>query len=129
MTRNGRPQKATVRPDGARRHAGGTRGDSANARPRQAEALVALAEAGAPVAVAALCKACGATHQTIQALVKAGFVETVDTAVGRDPYAQETFVPNAQETLMPEQAAALAVVQIALDAPAADKKPVLYCSA
>ena len=93
--------------------------------PRQAEVLAALTGAGAPVAVATLCKECGATHQTIQALVKAGLVETASTAIGRDPYAQETFVPNAQETLMEEQAAALKVVQAALDAPAADKKPVL----
>ena len=54
-------------------------------------------------------KSCGATHQTIQSLVKAGLVETASTAVGRDPYAQrKPFVPNAQETLMDEQAAALA---------------------
>ncbi len=93
--------------------------------PRQAEVLAALTDAGAPVPVAALCKDCGATHQTIQALVKAGLVETAATAVGRDPYAAETFVANAQETLMEEQATALKIVQTALDAPAAEKKPVL----
>jgi primosomal protein N' (replication factor Y) len=93
--------------------------------PRQAEVLTALQMAGAPVQVAELNKQCGATYQTIQSLVKAGFVATQATAVGRDPYEKETFVANAEETLTEEQEAAMRIVRVVLDAPASEKRPVL----
>ena len=118
-------QDAALRPARPPADARGTRRARKRA-PRQAEVLAALWRRPArPLPVAALAKRCGATHQTIQALVKAGFVETAATAVGRDPYEKETFVANAQETLTDEQAAALRIVHAALDAPAAEKRPVL----
>ena len=93
--------------------------------PRQAEVLRALAEAAAPLPVAALAKSCGATHQTIQALARLGFVATASTAVERDPYEKETFLANEKQILSPEQEEALRIVRAALDAPAAEKRPVL----
>ena len=93
--------------------------------PRQAEVLRALAESASPLPVAALAKSCGATHQTIQALAKLGFVATASTAVERDPYENETFLANEKQTLFPEQEEALRIVRVALDAPAAEKRPVL----
>ena len=55
--------------------------------PRQAEVIQTLQAAdGEPLQVASLAKTCGASHQTVQALVKAGLVETTATAVARDPY-------------------------------------------
>ncbi len=93
--------------------------------PRQAEVLRALADAAAPLPVAALAKACGATHQTIQALVKAGFLETASTAVGRDPYEKEIFLANEMQVLTPEQEESMRIVRLALDAPATEKRPVL----
>ena len=93
--------------------------------PRQVEVLRALAGAAAPLPVAALAKSCGATHQTIQALVKAGFVETASTAVERDPYEKETFLANEKQVLSTEQEEALRIVRVALEAPAAEKRPVL----
>ena len=95
--------------------------------PRQAEVLEALrAEAdGAPLPVAELLKRCGATHQTVQALVKAGLIATTATAVGRDPYEKEVFVANSMEVLSQEQADALALVRASMDAPPDKKKPIL----
>ncbi len=94
--------------------------------PRQAEVVQALQAAdGEPLQVAALAKTCGATHQTVQALVKAGLVETTATAVARDPYEKETFVANSNQTLTTEQAEALRIIHATLDAPAGEKKPVL----
>ncbi len=95
--------------------------------PRQAEVLEALQaeKEGVPLPVAELLRRCGATHQTIQALVKAGYVATAATAVGRDPYEKEVFVANSMEVLSEEQAAALATVRASMDAPADKKKPIL----
>ncbi len=94
--------------------------------PRQAEVIHALqAAASEPLQVAALSKTCGASHATVQALVKAGLVETTATAVSRDPYEKETFVANSKQTLTVEQAESLRIVHAAMDAPAGEKKPVL----
>ena len=93
--------------------------------PRQAEVLHALQAAGEPLQVASLSKTCGASHQTVQALVKAGLVETTATAVSRDPYEKETFVANSNQTLTTEQAECLRLIHAAMDAPAGEKKPVL----
>ena len=94
--------------------------------PRQAEVLHALqAAAGEPLQVAALSKTCGASHATVQALVKAGLVETTATAVSRDPYEKETFVANSNQTLTAEQAECLRIIHRTMDAPAGEKKPVL----
>ena len=94
--------------------------------PRQAEVIHALqAAAGESLQVAALSKTCGASHQTVQALVKAGFVETTATSVSRDPYEKETFVANSNQTLTVEQAECLRIIHGAMDAPAGEKKPVL----
>jgi primosomal protein N' (replication factor Y) len=93
--------------------------------PRQAEVLAALAAAAGPVQVAALNKQCGATHQTIQALIKAGYVSTRATEVGRDPYEKEIFVADAEESLTEEQKTVMQAVRVSLDAPAGEKKPIL----
>ncbi len=93
--------------------------------PRQGEILTALLEAAAPLPVATLTKSCGATHQTIQSLVKAGLLETTATEVGRDPYEKETFVGDTAQTLSEEQADSLRMVRAAMDAPLSEKRPVL----
>ncbi len=94
--------------------------------PRQAEVIHALqAAAGEPLQVASLSKTCGASHQTVQALVKAGLVEVTATAVSRDPYEKETFVANGKQTLTVEQAECLRIIHGVMDAPTGEKKPVL----
>ena len=94
--------------------------------PRQAEVVQALQAAnGEPLQVAVLAKTCGATHQTVQSLVKAGLVETTATSVARDPYENETFVANSKQTLTAEQDEALKVIHASMAAPAGEKKPVL----
>ena len=94
--------------------------------PRQAEVVEALQAAiGEPLQVAALAKACGATHQTIQSLVKAGLVETTANAVARDPYEKETFVANSKQTLTAEQEESLKIIDASMEAPTGEKKPVL----
>ena len=97
-----------------------------NRAPRQAEVLHALQAAdGEPLQVASLSKTCGASHQTVQALVKAGLVNVTASAVARDPYEKETFVANSKQTLTVEQAESLRIIHAAMDAPAGEKKPVL----
>lgn len=93
--------------------------------PRQADVLAALQEAGAPLAAAELSQRCGASHQTLAALVKSGLVITANEEVERDPYENEKFLANAPETLTPEQAAAMEVVRAALAASPAERKPIL----
>ena len=94
--------------------------------PRQAEILAALAASATPLPVAALCKQCGATHQTIQSLVKAGFLATTATNVERDPYENETFLADSSQKLTDEQTVCLAAIRRAMDTPAAEeRKPVL----
>ncbi len=92
--------------------------------PRQAEILAALAETS-PQPVAALCKQCGATHATIQSLVKAGLVATAASNVDRDPYENETFIGDKAQTLSDEQTECMRVVRASMDAAAEERKPVL----
>ncbi len=94
--------------------------------PRQAEVLTVLAAAGdRPLPAADLSRQCGATHQTLQALARAGWISLADETVARDPYEDETFLAGTRETLTGEQEIAMAKVRAALDAPAAEKKPIL----
>jgi primosomal protein N' (replication factor Y) len=94
--------------------------------PRQAEVLSALAAAGDQALPAAdLTRQCGATHQTLQALARAGWIALTSETVARDPYDDETFIAAGRETLTGEQEIALAKVRAALAAPAAQKRPVL----
>ena len=94
--------------------------------PRQAEVLAALAASGdKPLPAAELGRQCGATHQTLQALARSGWISLAPGTVERDPYDDEIFLAGARETLTGEQEIALAKVRAALDAPAAEKKPVL----
>jgi primosomal protein N' (replication factor Y) len=95
--------------------------------PRQAEVLRALAAAaaGEPLSVAELGRECGATHQTFQALARAGWIALASETVARDPYDDETFIAAGRETLTGEQEIALAKVRAAMDAPAAEKRPIL----
>lgn len=93
--------------------------------PRQADALAALQESGAPIAVADLSQRCGASHQTLAALAKAGWVTTASEEVERDPYENEKFLANAPETLTAEQAAAMEIVKGMLAAAPAERKPIL----
>lgn len=94
--------------------------------PRQAEVIEALlAASGAPLPVAALSQTCGASHATVAAMVRAGFIETTHESVGRDPFERETFVPSRPETLSDEQTAALAAARAQMDAPPEERRPLL----
>ncbi|MBV9126668.1 MAG: primosomal protein N', partial [Verrucomicrobia bacterium] len=97
--------------------------------PRQAELLEALARnaLGEPVAVAPLLTECGATHTTLNALAKAGWLVTAAAAVARDPYEGEQFLASPPQTLSADQAAALLAAREALDAApgSAGKRPIL----
>lgn len=93
--------------------------------PRQADVLAVLEESGAPIAVAELAQRCGASHQTLAALAKAGLVTTAQEEVERDPYENEKFLADAPETLTSEQAATMEIVKAMLEAPAASRKPLL----
>jgi primosomal protein N' (replication factor Y) len=94
--------------------------------PRQAEVLAVLAAAGErPLPAADLSQQCGATHQTLQALARAGWITLTSETVARDPYDDETFLAAGRETLTGEQEIALAKVRAALDAPAVEKRPIL----
>ena len=85
--------------------------------PRQAEILTALAASpNTPLPVSTLCKNCGATHATIQSLVKAGFLATTSTNVERDPYENETFLADSSQKLTDEQTVCLATIRRAMDA-------------
>ncbi len=94
--------------------------------PRQAEVIDALlAGGGVPLPVASLSKTCGASHATVTAMVRAGFIETTAENVVRDPYEKETFVPDQPEVMSEEQAVALAATVALMDAPAAARRPLL----
>ena len=62
-----------------------------------------------------LCKNCGATHATIQSLVKAGFLATTSTNVERDPYENETFLADSSQKLTDEQTVCLATIRRAMN--------------
>ncbi len=119
-------QETALRPPRPRRRRRRNSPPCTKRAPRQAEVLEALHGGGRRTAAGRrVGKACGATHQTIQSLVKAGFVETTATAVARDPYEKETFVANAKQTLTAEQDAALKIVHASHGRPGGEKKPVL----
>ena len=71
--------------------------------PKQAEALVFLRNAKGNVAIAKLSEECGASSQTLQALVKKGIVATGEEVVQRDPHAQERFLHSPKLQMNEEQ--------------------------
>jgi len=89
--------------------------------PRQSDALKALIAAGKPTPVTVLAEQAGVAEGVFRALEKRGWIQIESVIVARDPYA-EKFVAGAELVLNDEQAAALAVVCTAMDAP---QKPVL----
>lgn len=82
--------------------------------PKQAVVLSALRKAGTPVPAAALLEDCGATHQTLHALVKKGRIVTGEEVVERDPYKHETFLHAPKLDMNEEQRAVFKRVMAAL---------------
>ena len=85
--------------------------------PLQAAAVVFLAEAEKPVAVAELAEKCDAGHAVIQALVKKGLVLTASATVERDPHHSEIFLHAGKLDMNPEQLAVFERVKAALQIP------------
>lgn len=94
--------------------------------PRQAAILDKLAEASAAQFLTTLLEESGATHSTIRALEKAGYVTVTEESFDRDPYAGETFVASKPLDLTEEQAAALERICVAIREPSAAKPVLLY---
>ena len=90
--------------------------------PRQADALRAVIEAGAPVPVSAAAVEAGVAEGVFRLLEKRGFVVIESAVFARDPYA-EKFVSSSDLVLNSEQEAALQAVEEAMADPSA--KPVL----
>ena len=94
--------------------------------PKQSDVLVVLREAaGKPIAVADLCEQCGVAHQTIQSMVKKGWLLVEPERVERDPFAKDSFVSSGKLELNEEQRAVFARVAAAVDGSADAKKPFL----
>ena len=91
--------------------------------PNQAEVLVALRGAAAPVAVADLAQQCSVAPQTIKALGKKGLLAIESETVGRDPHGGETFVATGKLELNAEQGAVFSRVVAAIGANGSDPPP------
>lgn len=89
--------------------------------PRQADAMRVLLAADGPLAVAEAAAESGVAEAVFRSLERRGWIVIETAVIARDPYA-ERFVPGAELELNPGQAAALDVVNAAMDAP---EKPVL----
>ncbi len=92
--------------------------------PRQAELLEAVGKLASAIAAADLLRQTSLDNQTLRALEKRGFVQLRETAVRRDPHADEQFIATSNLELNPEQAIALAAVEQSLGDPA-NAKPLL----
>ena len=90
--------------------------------PRQADALRAVIEAGAPVPVSAAAAEAGVAEGVFRLLEKRGFVVIESAVFARDPYA-EKFVSSSDLVLNSEQEVALQAVGEAMADPSA--KPIL----
>jgi len=77
-----------------------------------------------PIAATELLRQTSLDNQTLRALEKRGFVLLRETAMARDPHADEQFVASEHMSLNPEQATALSAVEEALGDPA-NAKPIL----
>jgi len=84
--------------------------------PRQADALRALIDAGAPLTVTAAAAKAGVAEGVFRTLEKHGFVVIESAVVARDPYS-ERFVAGAELTLNAEQETAMAAVVAAMETP------------
>ncbi|HEY2125007.1 MAG TPA: primosomal protein N' [Chthoniobacterales bacterium] len=92
--------------------------------PRQAELLEAIIKLPGPMAATDLLRQTSLDNQTLRALVKRGLVELKQTAVARDPHADEQFLATSNLAMNPEQIVALAEVKKALEFPA-QARPIL----
>jgi primosomal protein N' (replication factor Y) len=97
------------------RERAGVRGSSVTSRsPKQTAALDLLLARGG-LFLHELIKLSGADSATVRVLEKKGLVRIGKQAALRDPFANQTILKTEPLSLMPEQAAALAVVKEAMD--------------
>ncbi len=92
--------------------------------PRQAALLESLVP-GATVLLSSLSAEHASAAQAVKRLEEAGWVEVLDEIQARDPAAAEQYLANLALELNPEQAAALRVLELDLEAHPVDKKPIL----
>ena len=94
--------------------------------PRRAEVLAALETApGQRVQVSQLLADLGTTRQTLQGLVKLGYVAIEHGTIPRDPYGAEAFLADTALMLNPEQSAALRAVRDMMKTPPGEQRPML----
>ena len=94
--------------------------------PRRAELLAALESAPSQrVQVVQLLEDLGTTRQTLQGLVKLGFVAIEHGTISRDPFGANVFLADTPLILNPEQSAALREVRDMMMTPRAEQKPML----
>ncbi len=85
--------------------------------PKQSDVIVVLREAGGKsIAVSGLCEQCGVAHQTVQTMVKKGWLLVEPETVERDPFGKEQFVSSGKLLLNDEQRAIFTRVAAAVDA-------------
>ncbi len=94
--------------------------------PRQAELLEAILKLPGPIPAADLLRQTSLDNQTLRALEKRGFVILTESAVARDPHADEQFVASSHLVLNEEQAGALAALEEAMADPKAAKPILLH---
>ncbi|MEI6788282.1 MAG: primosomal protein N' [bacterium] len=83
--------------------------------PKQAAVMSVLSQYPAGLFLHELIKLSGVDSATVRALEKKGLVRIGKQAAMRDPFANQTILKTESLVLMPEQAAALAVVKEAID--------------
>jgi primosomal protein N' (replication factor Y) (superfamily II helicase) len=98
-------------------------GDLQKKAPRQAHVLRAAIDVGAPIRWREFQQNAGTTDRTIQQLVNRGLLQVELEKTGRDPYANESFVPSLPMVLNPDQKQALDLVVQSVDA--RDHRPIL----
>lgn len=92
--------------------------------PRQAAILEELSP-GSEVLLSALSSQQTSAAQAIKRLEEDGWIEVVDRIQTRDPSGAEQFLPSQPLELTDEQAEALRVIELDLEADPADRKPIL----
>lgn len=92
--------------------------------PKQGAVVEVLVREGRAVEVVELGGEVAGAQSAVTALVKKGLLRVKSVTVARDPGAREVYVPTQPMGLNQEQAAVLAVVEKAIDAPK-EAKPIL----
>src|SRR5437868_9758891 len=85
--------------------------------PRQAELAEAINRLPGPVQAAELLRQIAIDNQTLRALAKRGLVELREEPVVRDPHAEDQVLATTSLSMNPEQTAALAIVNEAMESP------------